>query len=183
VLALSLSLLAMLAFAPGAQRGPDEEGRAAALQTNGLTLEKAIKAAEAVGGGQAVFANVHLPKRGGFAVNVRCFVGGAVVRVEVDKDGKATKKKGPGRKSDNDNEDQFPKIAAEFTAEKVTLGELASAAEKHAKGTAFNAWGYLDDDKVFVRVLVATKAKNDKGVEEHTTVQVVMDPRTKKPKD
>lgn len=177
LVALAISVLSLISWVPSARADEDGE-RAAALRQHGLTLAKSIKSAADLTKGPAVFANVHIGKRGNFAVNVDCVVSGERTGVTVDEKGKATKKEKANR--DRGNEKDYPKIAAEFTAQKVTLDELVTIAEKEAGGTAINTWGYLKDDKVLVRVLVVTKTKKAAGGDEEKTVQVVVDPSTKK---
>lgn len=156
-----------------------EAERAKALKANGLTLEKCIKSASAECGGTAVFANVHIGKRGNFGVNVDCVVKGERCGATIDEKGKTTKKQTTDR--DRKSEADYPKIAKELETLKVTLGEIAALAEKEHGGIAFNSWGYVNksDGKVLVRVLVFIDAKTPDG--KPTTKNVSYDPKTKKP--
>lgn len=158
-----------------ADDGPE---RASAMKKHALTLESCIKKASDHAKGAAVFANVHIGKRGNFAVHIDCVVNGTRTGVTVDETGKASTKSKAER--DRGNESDYPKIVQEFTDQKVTLAELVGVAERESKGTAINAWGYVKDGVVLVRVIVVVQKKNDQGVMEDRSEQLVIDPRTRK---
>jgi hypothetical protein len=123
--AMVISVLSLISSVPSARADEDGE-RAAALREHGLTLAQSIKSAADLTKGPAVFANVHIGKRGNFAVNVDCVASGEQTGVTVDEKGKATKKQKANR--DRGNEKDYPKVAAEFIAKKVTLDELVTIA-------------------------------------------------------
>lgn len=177
VLAGVLFTLALVTWTPAAYANDDAD-RAAALKQHGLTLDSCLKKAADESKGVPVFANVHIGKRGNFGVNIDCVLDKQKVGVGVDSKGKATRKAKTER--DRGNEADYPKIAQEFADQKVTLAELVVLAEQEMKGTAINAWGYVKDDQVLVRVIVVAKQKNDQGATEEQAQQVVLDPRTRK---
>lgn len=179
--ALWFAFFAVTSFLFAAPAKADEDAdRAAALKQYGLTLESCIKKASDEAEGVAVFANVHIGKRGNFGVNVDCMVGGQRTGMGVDQSGKVSKKDRLNR--DRGNENDYPKIAQEFTDQKVTLADLVRVAEQESKGTAINAWGFIKDGQVLVRVIVVAPEKNDQGVMEERSRQLVIDPRTRKVK-
>lgn len=164
ILAASLAAVAL---------AKDDADRAAALKSKGVSLGQCIDKAAAVGHGPAVFANVHVGKRGRFAVNVDCVVDGKRVPVLVNHKGRASVKETPNR--ERQNEADLPAIAAQLTQAKVTLAELVSVAEKSNGGTAVNAFGFLKDGAARVAVLVVSGEKSERVVVDIKTKQVVQE--------
>lgn len=166
------SLAVLLLPCSLALAGKDDVAAAAALKQHGLTLAKCIETGAGAAGGPAVFANVNVGKKGKFRVNVDAVVSGKRVTKAIDESGKVAKKgkNNRGRK----NQQDYPEIAKQLTAAGATLAELVTAAEQSAGGTATNAWGFVEDGKVLVRVVVVTGDKSEK---------IVMDPKTKKPQE
>lgn len=165
---IAFAVILTSTYAVAAKSESDAE-RAAGLKQNKLTLQQCIESAIDTAGGTAVFANVHIGKRGKFRVNVDGYTDGEGWTVDINETGDAQKKKGTNRA--RREQPDYAKITAEFEQRNTTLQELVNIAETETKGTAINAWGYVENDKVLVRVIVVVNDESKK---------IVIDPATKK---
>ncbi len=172
----SLVVLAALGFASLALAQDEKEAsdreRADALKKFGLTLSQCIEKGAAELGGPAVFGNVHVGKRGKFAVQVDSVVDGQRATTSVDEHGSTAKGVKDKHNRDRKNQPDYPKLAEQFGKHQVTLAELVAIAEKETGGVAVNAWGHLQKDELSVSVLIVPA--------EGKSVRVSVDPKTKK---
>ncbi|MDX2115530.1 MAG: hypothetical protein SFZ24_07905 [Planctomycetota bacterium] len=127
---------------------PGHKARAQRLRASGLTLIEAIRKAEPVGGGPALFANATAGKKDtDFAIQVECAADGSLKFVRVDKSG--AKKPAEERHSKYQIDDP---AAAAAAVKSFTLADAVKLAAQTKPGDPIQAQVYTASGKHLVEV-------------------------------